>query len=437
MMTPLPFSSPPRWLPLRLVLGGIAAAGLLWLTGDGNWQVLKAARFDGLAMRCVRSLVVLVIALMTAMCVGLAAGMLARRLGRHMEVLAAFGGRVLACVPVAALAWGFIGGWVGRLGWPVETLLPAQLPESVTWQITMARLLWEYLAPALLLAIPLAGEVTCAVVDDAAATTHLDFALRARGVPTGWRLWRHHLRQLLPRLRARMQWLCLIACCYLIVVEDVLRFLGWGGWMAQAIGSGGVIGVAAGFVTGGGLMALLVLMMNVLPGRLPPSRGVRVPSLSWYPWLVWAPGFTVLPFAPWKCWLALGLAVLYSSADFWWRAWREVQMSLPLDASRVLGATERELRRRHASPLLWRHVAAWAAAWSAQMLLIVAVIHALHPPWLAGHAMGLFAPLSVATMQDAARTLADPSAALQCGATIALAALCLIQVSRIVRPRTS
>jgi hypothetical protein len=232
-----------------------------------------------------------------------------------------------------------------------------------------------------------------------------------------------------------MQWLCLLACCYLILFEDVLRFPGWGGWMAQAIGSGWVIGVAAGLVTGGGLMALLSLVMTFLPGRLPPSGGGRLPSLSWYPWPVWAAGFTVLPLASWKCWVALGLAVLYSTADFWWRAWRQVQMSLPLDASRVLGATEPELRRCHVTPLLWRHIVAWAAAWSAQMLLMVALVHALHPAWLAGHEIGLFAPLSVATMQDAARTLADPSAVLHAGGIIALAALCLNQVSRIVRPR--
>ena len=66
------------------------------------------------------------------------------------------------------------------------------------WQITLARLLWELLAPSLLLAVPLTGEVIHCVITDAKATVDLDFALRARGVPSNARLWRHHLRQLLP-----------------------------------------------------------------------------------------------------------------------------------------------------------------------------------------------------------------------------------------------
>lgn len=437
MMNAQHFSSPPRWLPLRLLLGGVLAAVVLWLGGDRDWQALQAEHFDGLWLRCGNSLIVLVIALLLALSLGLAAGLLARRLGSWAEWCVGLLGRMLACLPIAAVAWGFIGVWIGHFGWPVETLLPTLLPEAPQpWQTTLARTLWEFLAPALLLAVPLTGEVMHCVVEDADATVDLDFSLRARGVPRGAWLWHHHMRQMLPLLRVRMQSLCLIAPVYLIIVEDVLRFLGWGGWMAQAIRIGWVNGATMGFVTGGIMMALLCAALHGLPRRICAPRGMLA-ALSWHPWFLWALGVMTLPLHSAMLWLGLWLAVLVSGCAGWQQAWNRIEAQLPLDAALALGSADTLTWRTHIAGVQGRMLVAWMGAVFAQTLLWVAVVHALQPIRLTNYPFTeLCGPLAVRSMQDAAQTLADPTALLQAGGSIALVALCLIQLSRIIQPRT-
>jgi hypothetical protein len=83
---------------------------------------------------------------------------------------------------------------------------------------------------------------------------------------------------------------------------------------------------------------------------------------------------------------------------------------------------------------------AWISAVFAQTLLWIAVACALQPAlWqeLGAPLARWFRPLAVGSSQDAARTLADPTALLEAGGVIALAALCLIQLSRIIQPRPS
>lgn len=438
MMNTQPFTPPPRWLPVRLLLGSMAvAAGLLLM--DGSWpERLPEVAAPGLGWRCASSLAVLAAALLLALTLGVATGFAARRIHPGAEFLAALVGRALACVPVVALAWGFIGLWSGGAGWPVETLLPAQLPEvDHTWQTTLARGLWEFLVPILILAVPLAGEMVHAVITDAKLTTNLDFSLRARGVPPDSRLWVHHLRQLMPLLRVRLQWLCLIAPVYLIVVEDVVRFMGWGGWMAQSIRSGDGEGLALGIASGGAMMALLCLVFFAIPGRLTGKTGF-VLTLSWQPWFLWAFGVMALPGVSGLPWLVLWPAVLITGATAWWRAWNDIAARLPVEASRVLGASERSIWRQNVAPVQFRMLAAWICVVAAQTLFWMVVACALRPALLQqlGDALaGWCRPHVVDSMEDAARTLADPSAILEAGGSTALAALCLLQISRILQPR--
>ncbi|HBJ85759.1 MAG TPA: hypothetical protein DDZ88_18175 [Verrucomicrobiales bacterium] len=435
-------SQPPRWLPLHVLCGGLlAAVGVLALSKQPveNWLVLPSTAAE-MGMRCGFSLGVLIVALLLALSLGLAVGLLARRLGRHAEALVAFIGRALACLPVAALAWGFVSLWIGKYGGPVETLMPAELPVAQNvWQTTLARLLWEFLAPALLLAVPLTGEVIHCVITDAKATVDLDFALRARGVPASVRLWRHHLRQLLPLLRARMQALCLVAPVYLIVIEDVLRFMGWGGWMARSIRAADVNGIALGLATGGLMMALLCGGLHFLRGRLRPSAN-RLTAFAWQPWPLWGLGLMTLPPFSSSPWLVLWFAVLLSGCAAWHEAWTSVEKQLPLDPARSFGVSETGIWLRHVAFVQSRMLVAWISAVFAQTLLWIAVACALQPALLQELGAPLarwFRPLAVGSSRDAAQTLADPTAMLEAGGLIALAALCLIQVSRIVQPRPS
>ena len=440
MMNLQPFSLPPRWLPLRLLLGGMLAAGVVLLSRHLDLSALfsQGVPVPGFWVRCGSSLIVLTLGLLLALSLGLIVGLSARQMGARMEMFIAFLGRALACVPVAVLAWGFIGGWIGRLGWPVESLMPAQFPdEQDSWRIALARLLWEFLAPALLLALSLCGEMIHGVIMDGRGTVDLDFSLRARGVSKGARLWHHHLSQLLPLLRVRLQSLCLVAPVYLIIIEDALRFMGWGGWLAQSIRAGEAHGIALGFVSGGAIMALLCACLQVLRGRLKSSKSL-MSSLAWQPWLLWALGAMALLSWSSLLWLMLWVAVLLSGSAGWYQVWNQLEAELPTDAARMLGASELRIWRQHIAIPQFRLLTAWICTVVAQTLLCIAAACALQPRLieeLDGPLGRVYRPLAIASMQDAAQTLADPTALLQSGGGMALVALCLIQVSRIVQPR--
>ncbi|WP_395740544.1 hypothetical protein [Prosthecobacter sp.] len=437
MISQQPFSPSPRWLPLHLLAGGIAAAALALLFPHHS----AASATPSLWSLCGSSLIVLVIGLLLALCVGLIVGLHARQWGAHAERSLAFLGRALACLPVVVVAWAFVSGWIGSLGWPVESLMPAPFPDTqASGRVWFAQALWLHFAPALILALPLCGEMVHAVIVDGTATRDLEFSLRSRGVPASSRLWHHHLRQLLPLLRVRLQSLCLVAPVYLIIIEDALHFLGWGGWMAQSMHAADAKALALGFASGAGMMSLLCACACLLPGHLKPASGA-VPALAWQPWLFWSLGLLPLLSGSPLLWLpALGLAALLSSSAAWFHAWRSVQARLPLDAARSFGASREEIWRQHITPVLLRMVGAWVCCVAAQTLLGVAAACALQPRLvekLAAPLAGLYRPLAIASVQEASQTLADPAALLQSGGGIALAALCLIQVSRIVHPRLS
>lgn len=438
MMNLPPFSAPPRWLPLRLLLGGMIAAGAVLLFRWHSWSVV--APQSGFWLRCGSSLIVLTLALFLALCIALVVGLRARQMGPRMEGFVALLGRALACMPVVVLAWGFLAGWIGRLGWPVESLMPAPFPDSEdSWQVLLAHVLWEFLAPALILALPLCGELIHCVITDGRAILNLDFSLRARGVPKGSRLWRHHLSQLRPLLRVRLQSLSLVALVYLIIIEDVLHFMGWGEWMAQSLRAGESGSIALGFASGGAMLALWCACLQLLPGR-PKSAGGLMATLAWQPWLLWALGALALLPSSTLVWLILWLAVLLSGSSGWHQVWNHIEAELPIEAARMLGAPDRMIWRQHIALVQCRMLVAWISTAFAQTLLGIAAACALQPRLvevLNGSLAKIYRPLAISSVQDAVHTLADPSALLQSGGGIALAALCLLQLSRIVLPRLS
>jgi ABC-type dipeptide/oligopeptide/nickel transport system permease component len=436
MMSLQPFSLPPRRLPLRLVLGGLIAGALVLLAGPRGISISLGA-WD-LGLRILSSLIVLIIGLLLALCLAVMAGMGARRLGPRVEQFVGLLARALACVPVVVLAWGFIAGWIGHLGLPVESLMPGQFPDAQAgWQTLLARHTWELLAPALVLALSLCGEMTHAIIQDGGSVMDLGLSLRARGVPAGSQLWRHHLSQLVPLLRVRLQSLILLAPVYLIIIEDTLQFTGWGGWMAQCLRTGDAAGIAWGFASAGVMLALLCAGAELLRGRLKSSGGWGA-MLAWQPWLLWALGVLALLPASLLMWLTLWLAVLLAGAATWYQAWLHIEKELPLDAARVLGAPEMMIWRHHIAVVQCRMLLAWICTVFAQTLLGLAAACALQPR-LIGELNEQIArflrPLAVVSLQDAAHTLADPTLLLQSGGGIALAALCLIQLGRIVQPR--
>jgi hypothetical protein len=316
--------------------------------------------------------------------------------------------------------------------------MPEQFPDARGgWQAVLAHRLWEFLAPVLVLALSLCGEMVHAAIEEAGALQDLDLALRARGVPAQSRLWRHHLGQLLPRLRVRLQALCLIAPVYLIIIEDALHFAGWGGWMAQSLRAGDCGGIALGFAGGGVMLALLCACLQRPRGRLKAAE-TRVAVLAWQPWLLWALGLLALLPVSSATWMVLWAAVLLAGGAGWQRARGRIVARLPVEAARMLGAPEKMIWRRHIAVVQCRLLAGWVCTVCAQTLLGLAAAVALLPrllDGLGGGLAGILRPLAVMSAHDAAQVLSAPAALLRSGGGIALAALCLIQLGRIVQPR--
>lgn len=369
--------NPPRWLPVRVVLGGMLASCVIAASGGSGFFSGWSGLFDpALLARGGRSALVFSIAMLTAASAGYTLSWLAEAGGRVVTMIAALLGRAVALFPVAALAWSLVGWWIGALGKPVETLMPFQLDaEMKDWRLMFGAELWEYLAPALVLAVPLFGEVLGGV-----------------GKP----------------LRARLQSLCLHGVAWLIVIEDVLHFMGWGGWMAQAIRAGEAAHVAAGVAMMAWLSAVFCTLLNALPTTQPSGAGPFA-TISWLPWPLWV----------------LVLAVsLASQQVLWSMMWLVIAvMSFPLCFARLRGQAVAQQSFQ---------VASWSFETLSQLIVWLAAIATLHPQPLSGGVMRTFQPLLITTPAQAAQTLADPARILNAGLLLLGASLVLHLLGRLL-----
>jgi hypothetical protein len=351
---------PPRWLPVRVALGGMLAALVIALSGGAGlvsgWTGLGD---PALLARGARSAAVLAIALMMASTVGFTLSWLMRGCGKACAHVVALPGRCAALFPVAALTWSAVAWWIGALGRPVETLMPFQLPAGAQdWRMLLGADLWEYLAPALVLAVPLTGEVV-------AGTS-------------------------LP-LRARLQSLCLHGPAWLILIEDVLHFMGWGGWMAQALRTGDAAAAASGLAVMGWTCAMFCTLLNALPPERPCGRGITT-SLCWQPWPLWVLAACVCVESQQMLWLLMWLILAL--------------LGFPQCLDRLRGRVP---------AVQMRCAGSWSLETLSQLLVWLAAIAALHPNPLSGGVMRLFRPLLVTTQEQAARTLAAPRPILHTG----------------------
>lgn len=369
--------NPPRWLPVRVVLGGMLASCVIAVSGGAGFFSGWSGLFDpALLARGGRSAIVSAIAMLTAVSAGYTLSWLAEACGRVVTLIAGLLGRAVALFPVAALAWSLVGWWIGSLGKPVETLMPFQLDaELKDWRLMFGAELWEYLAPALVLAVPLFGEVLGGV-----------------GKP----------------LRARLQSLCMHGVAWLIVIEDVLHFMGWGGWMAQAIRAGEAANVAAGVAMMTWFSAMFCTLLNALPTNLPAGTGLLA-TISWLPWPLWVLALTVNPASPQVLWLLMWLVIAV--------------MSFPLCLE--------PLRRQVVAQQSF-HVASWIFETLSQLVVWLAAIATLHPQPPSGGVMLTFQPLLITTPAQAAQTLSDPALILNAGFILLGASLVLHLLGRLI-----
>ena len=72
--------------------------------------------------------------------------------------------QAVALFPLPALAWAFIGWWVGALGLPVLSLMPETEAPALAASQLLARQLWHWVPPLFFLALPWTGhQLTCLV----------------------------------------------------------------------------------------------------------------------------------------------------------------------------------------------------------------------------------------------------------------------------------
>jgi len=368
---------PPRLLPVRVVLGGMLASGVIAIGGGAGFFSGWSGLFDvDLLVRGGRSALVFSLALLTAASLGCMLSWLTEYGGHVVTAAVVFLGRWVAQFPVAALTWSLVGWWIGSLGRPVETLMPFQLDVDLKdWRLMLGAELWEYLAPALILAVPLSGELMGGI-----------------GKP----------------LRARLHSLCLHGMAWLIVIEDVLQFMGWGEWMAQATRAGEAVNVASGLVVSAWISAFFCTLLNAFPTSQGSGAGALA-TVSWLPWPLWVMALSVSLLAQEKLWLLMWVVIGV--------------MSFPRFFSKLRGLSAAQ------QSFYW---VSWSFETLSQLVVWVAAIATLHSQSLAGGVMRILKPLVITTPGQAAQNLSNPAQMLNAGFVLLGASIVLHLLGRLL-----
>ena len=276
MMLPAP-QSRPDWLPLRLVIFAVVISWCMVLAGDGTahdaWIMLANSASNapepGGLQRAGSTFAMLSAAMLVATCMGLSMAILLNGFGRGALAVAMVVGRFVALIPIAALGWAFVGGWVGKLGMPIETLLPSLLmPRGESTELAAGRWIWGWMVPVLLVAVPISGEVltrAAAWLHDADASRE-ELGLRARGISVTRIFFHHRLAQWSCVLGPQVQALGLMALGYFVVVEQIMSLRGWGGWVAESVLTGDRIQLASAIHMGGWIAGLWCAVAAVFGG---------------------------------------------------------------------------------------------------------------------------------------------------------------------------
>ncbi|TDU81681.1 hypothetical protein EI77_00991 [Prosthecobacter fusiformis] len=109
------------------------------------------------------SLGLLLGALLLAVTTSLSLEAAARCLGKWVRWPIAIAVQAVALFSLSALAWSAIGYWVGDLGRPISSLMPAQTDlAKVGFATQLAQMLWWWIPPIFLLALPLTALLLAA-----------------------------------------------------------------------------------------------------------------------------------------------------------------------------------------------------------------------------------------------------------------------------------
>jgi len=281
---------PPSHLVPRVLLLCLGYALLLLWTGGGS-------ALNGLAMvagtlpvspeggdaihvllpRTIRSFVLILLAMGIGFSFALAAALAASHLGGRAMRIAGWLGRSMAGVPPMGWAMGALVLILRTWHLPVETLFPHETPSELnTSQVTLARVLWRWLAPALVLALPVFGSAFFSLTHRLSALLQSPgrVTLKARGMGGGWIAHRHFAPLLEVQIARMARPAAAVLLCFVIPVEEIFGFDGWGRFLAARLSTSGThtLDLATAMWSGAWMMAALLLLAG-LPDRrgLPPS----------------------------------------------------------------------------------------------------------------------------------------------------------------------
>ncbi|MDZ4288651.1 MAG: hypothetical protein U0984_11870 [Prosthecobacter sp.] len=370
------------WLALGIVAIAALASAMVVAWDWQAWTVVWAEMGGVENMRSMgSSLGRLMAALVVATATALAFAISLRRLPAWLRTTLAVLAKSIALFPVAALTWSFIGLWVGKWGWPIESLMPVEAGKGFLPR--MAATLWNWSLPVLLLAVPLTADLTAWLLTTIARAPSpgLVDALAAKGLDGKRIFYRHHLPRICAGLAGKLPFVTLLGAGYLIAVEDVLDLPGAAFSLARALRAGAADPLAAGVV---------LWSMTAALGC----------TITWLLCRVFCPrGQSTAP--------------------------RPSASSRLLESAMVIGLSRAAGWRRHLLPRQFRsalHLLFCGASWAVVGTILISTIVGWGP--------------GVVLAEATKSALTDPWASLSAGVSPALCALFLWLLSRIMAPRS-
>lgn len=242
------FRPPPPSLPLRAWFFCVVLAVVLLMRGGASSD--EVLRFlvglnplgpDGqsavhvLLKRALMSFGLISFALAISLSFALAVAMLVSRLGGRFSRFIGWFGSVSSAVPPMALALGAIYFLIRMRHLTVETLLPLSASTGDdSGMMQLARALWSWLVPALVLAIPVFGIALFSLTHRLSALlSHAKLVeLKARGLRHSQIVFRHLVPQLRVHLARLARPCAAMLLAYDVPVEELLGFNGWGQFVA-------------------------------------------------------------------------------------------------------------------------------------------------------------------------------------------------------------
>lgn len=268
------------WItPLRAFLLGMGIAALWLSSTDGAWGVFlgeaKRLMSDGrelhaFAMEGIRSFGLISLALVIGLSFALALAVAVQSFGDLIAKILVWLGRLMADVTPIAWAFGVMILLARVLELPILGLLPdSAANQAQNWQEGLGRKVWQWMVPAITLAIPVSGLTFYTLGHQLSEWLH-DPALgklKARGFSRSAILYRHLMPQVSQHLGYLARPALLLLMAFAIPVEKMLGFEGWGRSLADALLQNNTPEIVLSFGLGGVLLALGCLLLRCLEQR--------------------------------------------------------------------------------------------------------------------------------------------------------------------------